>query len=290
MTKDQVLGMIVGCAVGDALGAPYEFMHPSDINIEDDGSCEMIAGGAHDVSVGEWTDDTALMLATADAYIKRGGLDTSAVVNNFKSWVNHGTFGTRDYVFDIGGTTDLAIAHMTRERPFAGKATSGSSGNGSLMRIAPAIAANHNNEYAAIGDAVALALMTHGNTDTVQYISAFVAEVFNGKLPHFRHLRNHWDVHTEHGTGSIMHSYVVAWYAHHYGKTFEGSLIEAIKLGYDTDTNAAITGMLVGSRLGYSAIPQRWLDSLQHHDKIVSVATQLYELGEKQCSYKAYTK
>jgi ADP-ribosyl-[dinitrogen reductase] hydrolase len=288
MTKDQVLGLVVGCAVGDALGAPYEFMHPDDIATIYE-NCDMIAGGAHDVSIGEWTDDTALMLATADAYIKRGGLDTAVVAANFKAWADKGTFGTRDYVFDIGSTTDLAIAHMDSERPYAGKATSGSSGNGSLMRIAPAIAANHNNEYAAIGDAVALALMTHGNTDTVQYISAFVAEVFNGKLPHFRNLRR-WDVHTTHGTGSIMHSYNVAWYALHYGDRFEGALIESIKLGYDTDTNAAITGMLAGARYGYSSIPPQWLESLQQHDYILSVATELYEIGERACSYKTFTK
>lgn len=289
MYKHQVVGMIVGCAIGDALGAPYEFMHPDDIptNLYDT-PLEMIAGGAHDVSVGEWTDDTALMLATADAYINRGGLDTAVVADNFKAWAETGKYGTRDYVFDIGSTTDLAIAHMTRQHPYAGKASSGSSGNGSLMRIAPAIAANHNNEYAAIGDAVALALMTHGNTDTVQYITAFVAEVFNGKLPHYSRLRRSWDVHTTHGTGSIMHSYNVAWYAMHYGGTFEGAMLEAIKLGYDTDTNAAITGMLAGARCGYEAIPQRWLDKLQQHDKIVKMAEQLYDIGEQTCSYKAF--
>lgn len=287
MTKDQVVGMIVGCAIGDALGAPYEFMDPQDINITYD--VDMIAGGAHDVSVGEWTDDTALMLAAADAYINRGGLDTAAIADNFKQWADTGAFGTRNYVFDVGATTDLAIAHMTRQHPYAGKASSGSSGNGSLMRIAPAIAANHNNEYAAIGDAVALALMTHGNTDTVQYITAFVAEVFNGKLPHYSRLRK-WDVHGTHGTGCIMHSYNVAWHALHFGGCFESSMVEAIKLGYDTDTNAAITGMLVGSRCGYGGIPQRWLDALQQHDHIVSVAEKLYDIGEQTCPYKTFTK
>lgn len=287
MKKDNVIGMIVGCAVGDALGAPYEFMHREDVTFTADS--DMIAGGVHDVSVGEWTDDTALMVAAAEAYVARGGFDPAAIAANFKQWRKTGEYGTRDYVFDIGATTDEAIDYMTPERPYAGSSSAGASGNGSLMRIAPAIAANHNNMYAAIGESVALALMTHGNHDTVHHISAFVAELFEGKLPHFRHLRN-WDINTEHGTGSIMHSYNAAWYGIHYGKTFDGAMDEVIKLGHDTDTNAAITGMLVGARVGYSNIPQRWLDKLHQHDKIVSLASKLYDIGEASCKYKMFTK
>ena len=170
MTKDQVIGMVVGCAVGDALGAPYEFLYPEDVRFTADSP--MIAGGMHDVSVGEWTDDTAMMLATADAYIDRGGFDPYTIADNFKAWRRWGKFGTRNYVFDIGGTTDAAIERLTPDNPYGGSSLFGASGNGSLMRIAPAIAANHDNKGLAIGEAVALALMTHGmptRFDTYQH-------------------------------------------------------------------------------------------------------------------------
>ena len=288
MNKDSVLGMIVGCAVGDALGAPYDFMRREDVTFTSES--DMISGGTHDVDVGEWTDDTALMLAAAEAYIEKGKFDAGAVADNFKLWRNTGKFGTRDYAFDIGKTTADAIDYMTHERPYAGSASAGSSGNGSLMRIAPAIAANHNNMYAAIGESVALALMTHGNHDTVHHISAFVAELFCGKTPEFRHLR-HWDINITNGaTRSIMHSYNAAWYGFHYGQTFDGAMDEVIRLGGDTDTNAAITGMLVGARVGYSNIPKRWLDKLNQHEKIVGIATKLYEIGEASCKYKKFSK
>ena len=281
MTKDQVIGMVVGCAVGDALGAPYEFLYPEDVRFTADSP--MIAGGMHDVSVGEWTDDTALMLATADAYIDRGGFDPYAIADNFKAWRRWGKFGTRNYVFDIGGTTDAAIERLTPDHPYGGSSLFGASGNGSLMRIAPAIAANHDNKGAAIGEAVALALMTHGNADTVRYISAFVDELLSGRKWQNNNLRK-WDIYTNHGTGSIMHSFNVAARAYHYNKhhpdCFAQSMQYAIQLGYDTDTNAAITGMLVGSRVGYSAIPKRWLDTLQQHDHIYSTAEKLYEMGK----------
>ena len=288
MDKDSVLGMIVGCAVGDALGAPYDFMSREDVTFTSE--CDMISGGTHDGDVGEWTDDTALMLAAAEAYIEKGSFDAGAVAENFKLWRSTGKFGTRNYVFDIGKATDEAINHMTPDRPYAGSASWSASGNGSLMRIAPSIAANHNNMYAAIGESVALALMTHGNHDTIHHISAFVAEMFEGKLPHFAHLRR-WDINITNGaTRSIMHSYNAAWYGIHYGQSFEGAMDEVIRLGRDTDTNAAITGMLVGSRVGYSNIPKRWLDKLHQHEKIVEIATKLYEIGEASCKYKMFSK
>jgi len=276
MNKDQVLGMIIGCAVGDAYGAPYEFMSPDAVRPTQGYS----TGGTHDVTIGEWTDDTALMVATMDAYITRQEFDAQAIANNFKLWKNTGKFGTRDYVFDIGQTTAQAIERITDDTPYAGSAGEFSSGNGSIMRIAPAIAANCNNPAKAIGEAVALSLITHGNSDTITYISAFVDEVFHGKQPANKLLR-HYDVYQTYNTGSIMHSYNVAWLACHYGSGFEGALLEAAKLGYDTDTNCAVTGMLVGARLGYSMIPDHLLKNLQQHDMLLDMANKMYDIGAR---------
>jgi len=278
MTRDQVLGMIIGCAVGDAYGAPYEFMSPEDVRP----AKGYITGGTHDVSIGEWTDDTALMVATMDAYDKCQGFDALTIAENFKAWRTTGKFGTRNYVFDIGNTTNTAIKNLQEDRPYAGSAGKFASGNGSIMRIAPAIAANFNNPAKAIGEAVALSLITHGNSDTITYISAFVDEVIRGTKNPINKLLRVYDVYQRHNTGSIMHSYNVAHLAAHYGSGFDGALMEAAKLGYDTDTNCAVTGMLVGSYLGYKNIPERFLKNLQQHDMLFDLANKMYEIGARE--------
>jgi len=275
MTRDQVLGMIIGCAVGDAYGAPYEFMAPEDVRPTKGYS----TGGTHDVTIGEWTDDTAMMVATMDAYITHQKFDAQGITNNFKRWKKTGFFGTRDHVFDIGQTTAQAIDRITDDTPYAGSAAKFSSGNGSIMRVAPAIAANFNNPAKAVGEAVALSLITHGNSDTITYIAAFVDEVIcGGKKPVNNKLRR-YDVYQTHNTGSIMHSYNVAHCAAHYGSGFDGALMEAVKLGYDTDTNCAVTGMLVGAKFGYSNIPDRFLKGLQQHDMLLDMANKMYDIG-----------
>jgi len=284
MTEDQVVGLLVGTAVGDALGATLEFKSPEDITWK---HTDMTGGGYHNTSVGEWTDDTALMMAAAESYVSRMQFDASDIANNFKSWRMTGKFGTRNYVFDIGGTTADAIACMIRDRPYAGKATFDSSGNGSIMRVAPAIAANHNNLHAAIGEGTALSLMTHGNSDTITYISAFIAEVIHGKpLDCYRRLRI-WNLQNPDGAGgTIMHSYNVAMKDAVYGmqkECFEAGLVRAVNRGYDADTNGAVTGMLLGGWMGYSSIPKRWLEPLHQHGRIVELGKELYKLGVGRC-------
>ena len=64
ITKDQARGMLVGKAVGDALGAPLEF-EPKCRELNNLVT-DMIGGGPHRVEPGEWTDDTAVALALAD--------------------------------------------------------------------------------------------------------------------------------------------------------------------------------------------------------------------------------
>jgi ADP-ribosylglycohydrolase len=40
-------------------------------------------------------------------------------------------------------------------------------------------------------------------------------------------------------------------------------LVDVVRLGYDTDTNAAIAGGLLGIRDGATALPDRWVTRLQ---------------------------
>lgn len=276
MTEDQVVGMVVGLFVGDALGAPYEFIPACDIPSK----VVMTSGGIHNVSLGEYTDDGAMAMAIADAYVTHKNFEPSTIANNFIKWKNTGLFGTRDYVFDIGITTSSAINRMTPFQPYASKCDNMSSGNGSLMRLAPIIAANHENMSMAIAESIAVSLMTHGSRDIVQYTTAFVEELMCGKRHKYDSLRNVDVDNATGGRGTIMYAYNAAWHCCHYGAgDFEDAVTCAVKLGHDTDTNAAITGMLMGARCGLRSIPSKWLNKLRNKEHIINVAKTLYQIG-----------
>ncbi len=70
VSRDRQRGLLLGLAVGDALGAAVEFAPP--------GSFAPVTGyrggGPHGLAPGEWTDDTSMALALADSIARRSGL------------------------------------------------------------------------------------------------------------------------------------------------------------------------------------------------------------------------
>jgi ADP-ribosylglycohydrolase len=52
-------------------------------------------------------------------------------------------------------------------------------------------------------------------------------------------------------------------------------LVDIVRVGNDTDTNAAIAGGLLGVRDGASAIPTAWLSLLQFADEFITAADTL---------------
>ena len=279
MEKDNAIGMFMGLFIGDALGATNEFLRPDDISTP---VTDMVGGGVHEMAVGEWSDDGSMSLAIADAYITKGRFAPDEIAQNFKDWKATGKFGTRDYVFDIGNTCSTAIAKLTTEHPYAGSSAPDASGNGTIMRLAPIMLANHDCIPMAIAESVAVSLMTHGNKDIVQYTAAFVTETMAGqRAADFAHLRK-FSTREYRTQGTIMHAYNMAWQGVLQTNSFEDALVYVVNKGHDADTNGAVAGMLAGRLYGYSNIPKRWLDKLVKHDELLAMAEALYKLGEKE--------
>ncbi|MCS6712520.1 ADP-ribosylglycohydrolase family protein [Brachybacterium sp. EF45031] len=67
--RERAIGSALAAAVGDALGAPYEFLAP--IPATDD--VDMVGGGLLGWAEGEWTDDTALAVVVLRAAVDAPG-------------------------------------------------------------------------------------------------------------------------------------------------------------------------------------------------------------------------
>ncbi|MBI2823692.1 MAG: ADP-ribosylglycohydrolase family protein [Planctomycetia bacterium] len=65
---DSQRGALLGLAVGDALGAAFEFSGPGTFGPVTD----FRPGGPFDLAAGEWTDDTSMALALADSIAQVG--------------------------------------------------------------------------------------------------------------------------------------------------------------------------------------------------------------------------
>ena len=58
ITRDRFRGALLGLAVGEALGAPADFITAAQIEERHGVITEMLGGGCHDVAPGETTDAT----------------------------------------------------------------------------------------------------------------------------------------------------------------------------------------------------------------------------------------
>lgn len=137
LRKDKLLGGVLGLAIGDALGVPVEFVQREVLKSSPVESME--GYGSHNQPVGTWSDDTSMVLATLDSMCR--GFSTDGMMEAFSRWYNMAEYTPFGEVFDIGGTTRLAIQRylMGESVNDCGSSDVYSNGNGSLMRMLPMI-------------------------------------------------------------------------------------------------------------------------------------------------------
>ena len=98
---------------------------------------DMRGYGTYHQPAGTWSDDSSLMLCTVEGLAD--GFDTGRLGMLFIRWLNQAHWTPWQEVFDVGGTTLMAINRLSQgvEPEQAGLIDENSNGNGSLMRILP---------------------------------------------------------------------------------------------------------------------------------------------------------
>src|SRR5271169_5066326 len=131
------IATLVGCAIGDALGNPFE-MRPaaSPMLTQWDGLFK--AGGTFwKGEAGQYTDDTLMSMALAASLIEHRGYDPEDVSKKYLAWMESGN--TRG----IGGTTAFALHRVKlgaawNESGLTHNADgTETGGNGTAMRASP---------------------------------------------------------------------------------------------------------------------------------------------------------
>ena len=279
LTLDSAMGMFIGLAVGDALGAPLEF---TDAREPKDYITKYHTGGWHDVDKGEWTDDTAMALAMAQAFIdSEGEFNPADIMHNWSRWYNAGEFIPRGKCFDIGGTTQSAIDKYNKNNTlYNGVSLDTESGNGALMRLAPVVMVSATPER-AMELAVAQTIMTHGSPTAIEYSRVFAHELWHGDaLQRYRKYRLPLDIDREKvmSGGYVVETYQCAMWAFMTTNNFADCIIKAVNRGHDSDTCGAVAGMIAGAHYGYAGIPKRFTEELAWHDELRRAALKLHQL------------
>ena len=289
---DRGRGALAGLAVADALGTTLEFEARDALPLH----TEMTGGGPFGLDPGVWTDDTSMALALADSLAHTGDFDAADVMNRFLRWMEHGAYSPTGRCFDIGVTTRAALLQYRRTGdPFAGPTGEDTAGNGSLMRLAPAVLGFLHDAAACRRIAGEQSRTTHGAPQALQCCQLFadlLRRAILGETKDRVLTPQDWDGHPAvravaaaswrgkdraaiRSSGYVIHTLEAALWAVGTTDSFESAVILAVNLADDADTVGAVTGQLAGALYGMSAIPDRWLDRLAWRDSIVAAADGL---------------
>jgi ADP-ribosyl-[dinitrogen reductase] hydrolase len=296
--RDRQRGMLLGLAVGDALGAAVEFAAP--------GTFAAVSGyrggGPHGLGPGEWTDDTSMALALADS-IAAAGWDLNDQAARYVEWWRTGKYSVNSRLFDIGVTTRAALGRFERsgDARRSGDPSESASGNGSIMRLAPvpiAFAGWFPDRLAdLIARAVESSIPTHASPQCLSAcagLAVLLAGLADG-LPREVVLDPDWPVWRQvaalrplhpavegilrgsyrakappaiRGSGYVVDCLEAALWAFAGAASFPEAILRAVNLGDDADTTGAVCGQLAGACWGESGIPPEWLSGLARRDQI----------------------
>lgn len=271
--NQKLYDAIIGFAIGDALGVPYEFKERGSFTCSD-----MTGYGTHYQPLGTWSDDTSLTLATLSSLKENAGrIIPEDMRTKFNYWLLYGDFTATGEVFDVGISTTKALRSG---KPCIGEHDNG---NGSLMRILPLAFVECNDD-----DIRNVSAITHGHWISMEACVILVhiakrlldGETIENILPTLQYEKpferlstiDKLDISRIKSSGYVVDTLEAAlWAVSHKGdwsKCFKNDVLAAVNLGEDTDTVAAVAGGLAGIIYGLEA-DQEWVDALVNKEELL---------------------
>ncbi len=160
--QDQVTGALIGCAVGDALGAPIEGWSRERIASLDGltaGYRALVHGRAPNEKrypLGQYTDDTQLTLAIARSLVAEARVDGAAIAREFAALWESGE------IVGAGPVADRAVRRLIAGAHWQDAAIADDLPlNGAAMRIAPIGLWDCDDRASLPDDATVASVVTH---------------------------------------------------------------------------------------------------------------------------------
>ena len=123
-------GAFLGLAIGDALGAPAEFMTRGEIAETYGVLTDMVGGGWLRLKPGQVTDDTQMSLCIARSIAKEQGWSLPGIADNLSEWL-------KSKPIDVGDTCRRGIRNYMLKGVLETPVNEWDGGNGAAMRMLP---------------------------------------------------------------------------------------------------------------------------------------------------------
>ena len=317
-SRSKVVGTLLGGAVGDAMGAPFEGLWSHDIPSAD--SLVSSFHEYHGYPTGQYTDDTQLTIATIQSVVRNGEIVISDIACSIAElWRHHSVIGPG------GACTQAAERYLATGDHRNMGAPVGQAGNGTAMRTAAIglwfgddrqslvstvadVSRITHQDPRSIAGGVAIALAanllacdhTVGASDLCNELAAAIATIDIELSQLMRALPHQLDSPdckqfiaaagqplAEFATPIITPFVIPTVLASIYciiqhRRSWVDAVTSAVQFGGDVDTLGAIVGALSGAIHGVAGIPTKLRSDLQDSDSIHVLANRYHALIENR--------
>ncbi len=296
---------LTGLAIGDALGMPFETESPLSTRLAS-WAGDYQSSAFHRLKPGQFTDDTQMSLAIAEAIVENKFYEPSLVAKKYVAWFTSGDCR------GIGNNTRKAMQNLVQGKDWSSSGIEQAQGNGTAMRAAPIGAhqnrgterlraaahwaridagITHKSDEAQEGSAAMAVATSHlcagGKKDSL--LTTVLEQVAKTRLRSaledvYRSIRRGDSLGDFLKTREwllagvsphVVQSVPAAFTVFLYSENFEDTVKNAIRMGGDTDSVAAMAGALAGSFYGIEGIPDNLLDPLERKDEIRAMELRL---------------
>lgn len=312
---DKIKGTIYGQAIGDALGLGTEFMNDEEMTMKYPHGITHYSDIFQDRhrkrwKIGDWTDDTDMMLCIANAIIKDKRVDYTSIARNFKEWANGEPMGIGENTYKVLMIGDYVEKPFDVSKMVWEMSRRKAAANGGLMRTSiVGLLPNNVEECAAnicrlthydprcVGSCVIVSKLIHSLVyaeEPINYnqiidiarkyderIEGYVDLAFNSDNIEALDLQN-WD-----SMGYTLKTLAAGLWAYWHTHSFEEGLLAVVHAGGDADTNAAVACAILGAKFGFHTIPSEYVDGLIYREQIDKVVVGMMEIKNKSTPQKS---
>ena len=301
--------ILLGTAVGDALGLPVQFLEREVVAKNPITTMEGL--DQFNIPAGTWSDNTSLSFCLAESLCN--GYDLNDIINKFTKWMYEDYWTPANETFDINYINYFAIVNLRNNGSphVAGIDNKRGNSDGSLMRILPLVPyilnMEEENRFRIIKEISSLTYRHSGSIlacialceFAIQYINLqSVEEAYQTMQQTILQLLKR-DMFIEedipfkrlvglsyeefkaielkdiHSTEYVIDTLEASLWCIFNTTSYKDAVLKAVNLGDDANTVGAITGGLAGIIYGYDTIPPEWLEVLAKKDDIIELADKL---------------
>jgi ADP-ribosyl-[dinitrogen reductase] hydrolase len=275
MDANKIKGMLMGLALGDALGAPHEFKYQNNIYTGELVYVVKLWNRFHGESViglAAVTDDTEMTFTLIRQILKDDGYIRNNIIRAYEDWATTSKMLGKNTRALFKGIKTVKGYEGRYEKMFSTPQNEWTQSNGSLMRCSPLVIFNN---YDNIITDCKLT-NPHPNNIEVELIYLYILKLLlvTGTLPKIDDLYKYTksddiksvlddvknkverDIAPKEVRGWAITAFYCALYSIYNIENINDAYKYFILKKGDTDTNAAILGALYGAKLGYTNLEQ----------------------------------